>query len=835
MIYDCCDLGRREQVAGTAVNGIDYLEVLDRDAPPGMRQRLLRLHFVNDPAPALDERNIRITGGERVRDIRVTGATPEAADPDALLVAVDQPGDFSVYTLSLVQDESSPLPPPGVDPALASVEFSFKVECPTDFDCKPRCLCPTPLDDTPEIDYLAKDFASFRRLMLDRLAVLAPEWQERNPADLGMALVELFAFVGDYLSYQQDAIATEAYLRTARRRVSVRRHALLVDYDMHDGCNARAWVQIRVVSDVAGPVAVPSGTPLCTALLGQSTRLGDPALLGQADAVFETMEVVPALFTDHNRLPFYTWGDEACCLPAGATSATLAGHFPNLTTRDCDADPPVPGDVLIFEEVRGPLSGVTADADPEHRWAVRLTDIRAFAPPVPPETTPTPLTDPVTGTAITEIAWDEADALPFPLCVSSRADEEHGGGLLEDVSVARGNIVLVDHGLTLPPEDLGRVPAPRIFLPDPRGACERERTQAEPARYRPALANGPLTQAAGLACGPPAAHARTSDPATALPAIDLAGDRGGDPSDWEPALDLLSVDGNETRFVAEIEDDGIATLRFGDNLHGRRPESGTTFQAVYRVGNGRSGNVGREAIAHILLGDPAIDKVRNPLPAAGGIDPESMEDVRQRAPSAFRTQQRAVTEDDYAEVAQRLPGIQRAAATFRWTGSWHTVFLTVDRLNGRTVDAGFERDVIAFVERFRMAGYDLEVDGPRFVPLQIEMLVCVAPNYFRSDVRAALLDVFSNRVFPDGRRGRFHPDNFTFGQTVYLSPLIAAAQEVPGVSSVEIIGFGRMGSTDPKPLQDAQLALGRLEIARLDNDPSFPERGLFTLTVVGGK
>jgi hypothetical protein len=115
------------------------------------------------------------------------------------------------------------------------------------------------------------------------------------------------------------------------------------------------------------------------------------------------------------------------------------------------------------------------------------------------------------------------------------------------------------------------------------------------------------------------------------------------------------------------------------------------------------------------------------------------------------------------------------------------------------------------------------------------MLVCVAPNYFRSDVRAALLEIFSNRVLPDGRRGQFHPDNFTFGQTVYLSPIIAAAQKVPGVSSVEIIGFRRQGTADPKPLQDGQLPLGRLEIARLDNDPSFPERGLFTLTAVGGK
>ena len=69
-----------------------------------------------------------------------------------------------------------------------------------------------------------------------------PDWRERHVPDLGIALVELLAYVGDHLSYYQDAVATEAYLDTARQRISVRRHARLVDYPMHEGCNARAWV-----------------------------------------------------------------------------------------------------------------------------------------------------------------------------------------------------------------------------------------------------------------------------------------------------------------------------------------------------------------------------------------------------------------------------------------------------------------------------------------------------------------------------------------------------------------------------------------------------------------
>ena len=66
-----------------------------------------------------------------------------------------------------------------------------------------------------------------------------------SEADLGVVLAELIATVGDHLSYQQDAVATEAYLDTARSRVSLRRHALLVDYRVHDGCNARTWIRLQ--------------------------------------------------------------------------------------------------------------------------------------------------------------------------------------------------------------------------------------------------------------------------------------------------------------------------------------------------------------------------------------------------------------------------------------------------------------------------------------------------------------------------------------------------------------------------------------------------------------
>jgi hypothetical protein len=178
---------------------------------------------------------------------------------DCAVLTLDRWGDASTYTLRLIQErDGAHGRPEGVLPRYDSVELNFKVGCYNDLDCKTFDVCEEPVRSEPNLDYLAKDYASFRRLMLDRLSLVMPAWTERNPADLGITLVELMAYVGDYLSYYQDAVATEAYLHTARQRISVRRHARLVDYMMHEGCNARAWLFVQTSDDLkirAGDIA----------------------------------------------------------------------------------------------------------------------------------------------------------------------------------------------------------------------------------------------------------------------------------------------------------------------------------------------------------------------------------------------------------------------------------------------------------------------------------------------------------------------------------------------------------------------------------------------------
>ena len=422
--------------------------------------------------------------------------------------------------------------------------------------------------------------------------------------------------------------------------------------------------------------------------------------------------------------------------------------------------------------------------------------------------------------------------------MSSRTERDEAD--IADVSVARGNIVLADHGRTVRAEPLGTVPEPHLFLaPEPDAdRCAPPIRRAVPPRFRPMLDQRPLTHARPYDASEPPVSARaamtwSSDDLRSV--VELTETSAPTQPVWEARGDLLGSEPADRHFVAEMEGDGAVLLRFGDDRHGMRPQSATAFTATYRIGQGCEGNVGSEALVHVVSDDTRLVGGRNPLPAIGGFDPETIEEVRQRAPYAFRTLERAITQQDHATIAERHPGVQRAAATFRWTGSWHTAFVTADRIGGLAVTPAFEQAMRQHVDPYRAAGYDLEVDGPRFVPLRLDLFICVKRDYFRSNVQISVLEALSNRRLPDGRRGLFHPDNLTFAQPIFLSAIYAAVQPIPGVTSVEITRFHRQGLPDQKALDTGRLELGRLEIARLDNDPNFPERGVLRLTFGGGK
>lgn len=926
----CLDPQRRADVRRHGSNGIDYVDVSEN-------QPTLTVYFLRKAPQNLEKANVVIEAGARGRKIRVLEvrlcSVDDPEQDDSMLVLLDKRGDLATYTLRLVeldaQGDPTDTPLAGLDLRYAQLDFRFETAATSDIDCKQLQVCVPPQLPAPDINYLAKDYGSFRQLILDRLALIMPQWQEQHVPDEGIALVEILAYVADYLSYYQDAVATEAYLNTARQRISVRRHVRLLDYSMHEGCNARAWVILNTRSKqtsldptsiyfVAGYQGLASGTVLSQDDL---KAVASGSYLVFEPIANESMD----LYSAHNEIKFYTWGNRQCCLPAGTTSATLLDGWEQPTAeaqpqpagrrKKAAAAPPAPpehhdpakagappirslhlkaGDLLFLKEVIGPETGSADDANPGHQQFVQLTKVThgfdsLYDPPVP----------------VVEVEWAVQDALTFDLCLSIIGPADQGCQYLSDVSIASGNAMMVDEGLWIRNESLGTVPQATV-----RQSCARVNHPADvqiaAGPFRPTLKNSPITfrQSPDLSQG--AAGSLNQDPRLALPQIQLRSilplpDGSGplfspaefekplllaarvanpldeashllaerfsrktisllkafDPAQpgdleqalaqemerlvrvWTPKLDLLESQANDCNYVVEVDDSGIAHLRFGDGELGRAVEAGETFLADYRVGNGPDGNIGAETIEHLVFANERVVRPiltpSNPQPAQGGTAPESVDEVKLFAPATFLTKlERAITADDYAAIAKRNPKVQRAAATLLWTGTCYEAHVAIDPLGTETVDPNLIQEVRDYLYRFRRIGHDLVVVPAQYVPLNLAMTVSVLPGYVSGHVRAALLDAFSDRVLVGGGRGFFHPDNLSFGDNIYLSQLVATAQTVTGVESVTVTRLERLYASANHELENGFLPIGPLEVAQLDNDRALPERGKLVLTLRGG-
>jgi hypothetical protein len=882
----CGTEGRRQAVKDSSLNGIDYIEIIPSGAPNTAPLIIIRFF---KPVSIIGKNNILITGGTRIRDIGIEWA--ERADKftlkqqlqveqqqqllllisdhekeivddisstkDAeyyLIVRPSSDGDFSTYSLKLIFDlDNKETPPKGFDHILSSIDFFFKVECASDFDCSKehmKKICPPKVVKEPQIDYMAKDFASFRLLVRNRLAQIMPAWKEDNPADIGIVLMEMLAYIGDHLSYYQDAVATEAYLGTSRSRISVKRHARLLDYFINEGCNARACIFIQVDRPFDGNT-IPQGTKLLTkGLIDKAivtAREAEREILEEGAKVFETMHDIK-LYSYHNEIQFYTWSESNCCLPQGSTSATLKDYGKRLKLQV--------GDLLLFEEIRSP-SGGEHDEDPSHKHIVRLTKAERNV-------------DELTHTPIIDISWDKKDALPFPLCLSEltkqdgdNADnnnnyddhcsdieqekEQEEQDILKPVSIARGNIVLADHGNTITREPLeGKSKSRKKFRPRLihkgltfRGpfdqfspvstAFDYNAWDAEPAIYLEELLESAAVRGINAEFGAREDKKEANDKIITR---------------WKPVSDLISSDRFSREFVIEMENDGTAQIRFGDDKQGMNPETSLTdgldysapLYATYRVGNGVEGNIGSKTITRIVdskrFDTFGIIKVYNPMPTKGAKDPESLDEIVQKAPYAFRKQERAVTEFDYVDILKRRSDIQGAAAKIQWTGSWYTVYIAVDAYGGRKkVDNKFKADLRKFLDNYRSVGSDVEILEPKYVPLLIEVKVYVDEYHDKSEIRKELLELFSNRVLSEGRLGFFHPDNLTFGQSVILSKIYSTIMKVDGVTSTTVTKFSRMDRPNYDYREVGKVEMSLFEIAQLDNDASFPENGRISFVV----
>ena len=727
----------------------------------------LAITFVRTIAPAerpvlLQTASYTLTGGARIFPRILTAELPATPDPlgRTIVLTLDGIGDFSVYTLSVNA--------PGIDPFFADVALRFRLACDDAFDCRAVAAPPpAPPEATVSIDYLGKDYASFRQALLDFVAVRFPNWTERSEADIGMMLLELFAGTADALSYMQDRVANEAFLGTATQRRSVAGHLALIGYRLDEGASAATFLRL----DVNATATLSDDVFLTVTNTPQSAD--EPVI------VFETLGSA-TLDPRHTSMKIYAWGNPDCCLPQAALSAALVGSFDGLHE----------GDYLLF-----------AVRDGRSPSIVRLT--------APPEivTAPTPPHG-----LLTVVRWSASTPLAHDYCIND--------------TDACGNVVLATHGETVDARE-----TLRGFTADQLTALEAEIAARAPGARRPrqrlTLANAPLAHLDPRTLALATGTRRT----TSTIALEVDGISGP----WSEVPTLLESAPDATVFRVEIDDAGAATIVFGDGTLGLEPPETAQVFATYRVGGGAVGNVAAATLTRAPANPPWLDHVTNPLPATGGRDLESSGHARRLGPPTFLDPLVAVTTNDYRAAAEAFTdangthAVQRANAAFRWTGSWLTGTLAIDPAHGDHVGAALRAELLAYLDTRRLAGYDVDLVDPVYVPVELALSICLAPGFAPGDVQQRLVRALA--VF-------FAPANFSFGDRLYVSRLYAAIAAVGGVGAATITRLTRLHAVNPdvrtaENLRRGYLDVGPSEVVRLDNDRNFPERGTVHVAIAG--
>lgn len=848
---------KSQLLQSTAWNGIDFVEVAN-DA-----QTELRVHFLNGVMLQTPISPPTITGGEAIPTVNVNpiSATNWQIDSGGHLIlslSVAAPGDFSYYTLAIGS--------PNLDTLFASSVFSFKDRCPTTLDCQPLTPpCPTPDVSVPPIDYLAKDFLSFRQALLDFSALRYLEWQERSEADFGVMFAEALSGMADDLSYLQDRVATEAVLETVTQRRSLVRLARMVDYEPARATAATVMLQFDVssgVNSIAHGIKVnapgPDGTPIVFETgSGLLEVLIDPTTGARRTAAPAS---IASPLWNSGAIPPYWLDDSQRCLPAGSTSMDVLGHgyafqpgqYLLITTQGAtSADPPICEIVQLITASGANLPAV------ELCDSLFLTAVSSSGPPF--LTCAVSPVDAMAPTAYTTIVWSRGLQTDCDLTVTTVC----------------GNLVPATQGQTLAAETFAVGTPPRAGAIAP--AIVRTGSSPLPSsikcgapvatpQYLYSLHNALRLTWLTPDTMSPDANPVPTDPSSSplqlpstkpypLPELLLEQISGNTPPPWSfdrTLLDAAMFDTvytlDEARYLPivvnsdattqyEYAGDSGDTIRFGDGTFGAIPLDGTLFRVTYRVGGGANGNVAAAAISQI---DPSaagdLIAVTNPLAASGGADEESTQNVQRFAPQKFRqVQYRAVIPQDYQNAAETLPWVTRAGTASRWTGSWLTMFTTPDPLDSEYVTLAQQTQLINLLNLYRMAGYESYVPAPQYVSLDIEVQVCAQPNAFRGDVETAVLAQLNPSSIVNGQPGFFNPDNFTFGDPLQRSRLEAAVQNAAGVSGVLCIHYRNRSRSQVFVEMPDEVTVGTNQIIRCDNDPSVPEHGSIQVTVMGGK
>lgn len=270
-------------------------------------------------------------------------------------------------------------------------------------------------------------------------------------------------------------------------------------------------------------------------------------------------------------------------------------------------------------------------------------------------------------------------------------------------------------------------------------------------------------------------------------------------------LSLVSADSKV--FTVEIASDGVAQIIFGNGINGKIPANRAEVTVSYRRGQGSGGNISEGRI-NFFDADSTVEgvSVTSSTATTGGTDFESIDSMKVNIPLMFRTQDRAVSLQDFKDLALRVPQVVKATCVA--TGSNIMVYGLPDQPNylsesstSLTVPTFIKDQIVTYFAPRTLVGASVgAANAVTLTPVNITATVAITDNYVANWVGSAVSDAIDSF---------FTFDKVSFGQTLSIGSLYKAIQSIEGVEYVTITVFSTSGSGTSNTLTAGSSALFR--------------------------
>lgn len=268
---------------------------------------------------------------------------------------------------------------------------------------------------------------------------------------------------------------------------------------------------------------------------------------------------------------------------------------------------------------------------------------------------------------------------------------------------------------------------------------------------------------------------------------------GRSKEEWKVITEPIERYGSTDKVVEAIFIDDKVRFRFGDDVTGQAPVSGSSIEFRYRVGGGIRGRIGVSQIdtsrqlTPLPPANAAISvRFRNVSPSSGGTDRESLETAKKRAPRDFAMQGSIVTAEDYAQAASNFihpvyGAISKALAAIRTGRNANLVeiYALAEGPDGLPVapNAGLKAGLVTYFSDLNVLTDYVEVLDGAIRSVDIEMTVIVNRNADASVVKERVESSITTY---------FNITNWEMGLPFYLSNFIEMIKRIDGIAYVDI-------------------------------------------------